>query len=134
MRGGACYKPPMFAHLARLVAAGLVSLSFIQTSAQQAPSSAERFWPQWRGPYATGVSRTAVPPLEWSDTKNIRWKTEIPGRGSASPIVWGDRVYILTAVPADVPVEASHAPRGAAPSRCFAIASRSCGITPADRS
>ena len=42
-----------------------------------------------------------------------RWR--FPGRGSASPIVWGDRVYVLTAVPADVPLEGSHAPRGASP-------------------
>ena len=48
-------------------------------------AAAERFWPQWRGPYATGVSKYADPPTEWSETKNIRWKVEIPGRGSASP-------------------------------------------------
>jgi len=65
------------------------------------PSSAGRYWAQWRGPEATGVSRTATPPIEWSETKNVRWKVEIPGRGSASPIVWGDRVYVLTAVSAD---------------------------------
>jgi outer membrane protein assembly factor BamB len=80
------------------------------------PSAAERFWPQWRGPHATGVSTTATPPIEWSDTKNIRWKVEIPGRGSASPIVWGDRVYVLTAVPAGASLDSSHQPRGASPS------------------
>ena len=49
---------------------------------QAAPDpAAEKYWPQWRGPYATGVSKTADPPLEWSETKNIRWKIEIPGRG-----------------------------------------------------
>ena len=57
---------------------------------------AERFWPQWRGPYANAVSRTADPPLEWSETKNIRWKIEIPGRGSSSPVVWGDRLFVTT--------------------------------------
>ena len=54
--------------------------------------AAETFWPQWRGPYATGASKTADPPIEWSETKNVRWKVEIPGRGSASPIVWGDKL------------------------------------------
>jgi hypothetical protein len=49
---------------------------------------AGRFWPQWRGPHATGVSRTARPPLEWGEGKNIKWKVEIPGRGAASPVVW----------------------------------------------
>ena len=38
-------------------------------------------WAQWRGPDMTGVSKTAKPPLEWSETKNIKWKVEIPGRG-----------------------------------------------------
>ena len=69
-------------------------------AAQQ--TDAMRFWPQWRGPHATGVSPTANPPLEWSETKNIRWKVEIPGRGISSPIVWGDRVFVLTAVPVGV--------------------------------
>ena len=58
----------------------------------------KEFWPQWRGPEATGLARHADPPGEWSETKNIRWKTKILGKGHASPIVWGDRVYIQTAV------------------------------------
>lgn len=77
-----------------------------------AEPDAERYWHQWRGPYATGVSKTADPPVEWSETKNIKWKVEIPGRGSASPVVWGDRVYVLSAVPAGVPAGAQHQPRG----------------------
>src|SRR5690348_7071795 len=93
----------------------LVTLLGLHTPAtQQSPSSSvERFWPQWRGPHATGVSRTATPPVHWSDTKNVKWKVEIPGRGSASPIVWENRVYVLTAVPAGVATDGSHAPRGA---------------------
>ena len=73
------------------------------TSVLAAPDpAAERFWAQWRGPYATGVSKHANPPAEWSETKNVRWKVEIPGRGSSSPIVWGDRVFLLTAIPVGV--------------------------------
>ncbi len=67
-------------------------------------SDAWRFWGQWRGPDATGVARYGNPPTEWSETKNLRWKMEIPGRGSASPIVWGDKVFLLTAVPLGDPV------------------------------
>jgi outer membrane protein assembly factor BamB len=78
--------------------------------AQQPPAA--RFWAQWRGPQGNGVSTTANPPVEWSETKNIKWKIEIPGRGSASPVIWGDRVYLLTAVPAGVAGSASHDPRG----------------------
>src|SRR5687768_15792669 len=61
-----------------------------------AQSPAERFWPQWRGPFATGVSRTATPPVEWSETKNVRWKVPIPGRSSSTPVIWGDRIFLLT--------------------------------------
>jgi outer membrane protein assembly factor BamB len=76
--------------------------------------SDERYWAQWRGPQATGVSKNAKPPLEWSESRNIRWKKEIPGRGSGTPIVWGDRVYVLTAVPVDAGA-AAPAGRGTPP-------------------
>jgi outer membrane protein assembly factor BamB len=58
-------------------------------------------WPQWRGPLATGVAPHANPPTEWSESKskNVRWKTELPGLGHSTPIVWGDRVFLTTAVP-----------------------------------
>jgi outer membrane protein assembly factor BamB len=77
-------------------------------------SGADRFWPQWRGPAATGVSPSADPPTEWSETKNIRWKVEIPGRGFATPVIWGDRLFVLTAIPAGASGDAAHAPRGSA--------------------
>lgn len=98
---------------ARLGLGAAVSVALLASVLAAPDLAGERFWPQWRGPYATGVSRHANPPTEWSETKNIRWKVEIPGRGSASPIIWGDRLYVLTAVPADAPSgNASHAPRG----------------------
>jgi outer membrane protein assembly factor BamB len=78
-----------------------------------ADGAGEEFWPQWRGPHATGVSRRATPPVEWSETKNVRWKLEIPGRGSSSPVVWGDRLFLLSAVPAGVQGPASHQSRSA---------------------
>jgi outer membrane protein assembly factor BamB len=58
-------------------------------------------WHQWRGPLASGVAPQGNPPTEWSTTKNVKWKVAVPGRGSASPIVWGDRIFILTAVKTD---------------------------------
>jgi outer membrane protein assembly factor BamB len=71
-------------------------------------------WHQWRGPLATGVAPNGNPPTEWSTTKNVKWKVSIPGRGSASPIVWGDRIFVLTAVKTDRPAppakEASNRP------------------------
>ena len=54
-------------------------------------------WGQWRGPLANGVALKAKPPLEWSETKNIRWKTKLPGLGHSSPVVWGNLVFVTTA-------------------------------------
>jgi outer membrane protein assembly factor BamB len=90
----------------------LAALLALAALISQAPSAADRYWGQWRGPHMTGVSRTADPPVEWSETKNVRWKVEIPGRGSATPIVWGDRVYVLTAVPLGLSGDATHQPLG----------------------
>src|ERR1700746_1348529 len=58
-------------------------------------------WAQWRGPNNDGMARGDAP-LHWSDTEHIKWKTEIPGRGHSSPVIWGDRVFITTAVPTSV--------------------------------
>lgn len=100
----------------RLVfAAALLLLVFATDSLLDARQSADRFWAQWRGPHANGVSRTAKPPVEWSETKNVRWKVPIPGRSSSTPIVWGDRIFILTAVAADPAAVAGLAPRGSVP-------------------
>src|SRR5579862_3203404 len=66
-------------------------------------------WPQMRGPRGDGIAPNATPPVEWSETKNVRWKVPIPGRGSATPVVWGDRIFLLTAV------DTGKAPPGAAP-------------------
>jgi hypothetical protein len=97
-------------HTLPLIAAALTVAATHGPSAQDAPAT--RYWAQWRGPHMTGVSPTANPPLEWSETKNIRWKVQIPGRGSASPVVWGDKVFLLTAVPIGVSGDAQHQPRG----------------------
>ncbi len=81
----------------RIVRITLVMISIaLQVFAQ---TKKENNWPQWRGPLATGVSPTAEPPLTWSEQKNIRWKTAIPGRGHSTPIIWEDRLFLTTAVP-----------------------------------
>lgn len=56
-------------------------------------------WPAWRGPYGTGVALEGNPPITWSEQENIRWKVEIPGKGHSTPIVWGDLVFLTTAIP-----------------------------------
>jgi outer membrane protein assembly factor BamB len=60
-------------------------------------------WPHWRGPNADGSAPAADPPTTWDGPtgKNVKWKAPLPGKGSASPIVWGDRVFVLTAVETD---------------------------------
>jgi outer membrane protein assembly factor BamB len=55
-------------------------------------------WHQWRGPLATGVAPTGDPPVNWDAQTNVKWKAPLTGRGSATPIVWGDQVFVLTAV------------------------------------
>ena len=49
------------------------------------PSDAKQFWPQWRGPLATGVAPNADPPLEWSETKNVKWKAKLPVSATRHP-------------------------------------------------
>ena len=94
-------------------AAGFAAAVFLAgASTLGAQSDAERYWGQWRGPEMNGVSRTADPPVIWSETENIRWKVEIPGRGSGTPVVWGDRLFLMTAIPVGVDDEAQHEPRG----------------------
>jgi len=72
----------------------------------------DRFWPTWRGPAATGASPLANPPAEWSEQKNVRWKVEVPGRGSASPVIWDTQIFLLTAVPVGISGDEAHAARG----------------------
>ncbi|MHC4512061.1 MAG: outer membrane protein assembly factor BamB family protein [Planctomycetota bacterium] len=72
-------------HLA-IASIAIVPLLLAATKAQE--------WPGFRGPGHDGVARDAKPPTKWSDTENLAWKTELPGPGSSSPIVVGDRIYV----------------------------------------
>ena len=58
-------------------------------------------WPNWRGPNVDGVSLNGTPPTKWSETKNVKWKTPIPGKGLGTPVVWGDQIFITTAIELD---------------------------------
>jgi outer membrane protein assembly factor BamB len=55
-------------------------------------------WAHWRGPEFNGVARGDAP-LTWSDTEHVAWKARVPGRGYSSPVIWGDRIFLTTAVP-----------------------------------
>jgi outer membrane protein assembly factor BamB len=79
---------------ARLWTVALCLAAVLGAAAQQPTDR----WPHWRGPSHTGVAAGDVP-LTWSDTANVKWKIEIPGRGHSTPVVWGDRLFLTTAIP-----------------------------------
>lgn len=88
----------------KFIAALSVSLILIAPAALNAQGNKpvnDINWPQWRGPSENGAALYGTPPVEFSETKNVKWKTEIPGKGHATPIVWGDQIIVLTAVPTD---------------------------------
>lgn len=66
-----------------------------------AQSVAESSWPQWRGPMHTGSARYGNPPVDFATEGYLKWKIDIPGRGHATPVVWGDKIVVLTAVATD---------------------------------
>lgn len=85
---------------ARVLLLSLLVSSFLPTAFPTAGSDpgAETNWPQWRGPGGNGVSPETGLPSEWSGTKNVLWKTALPGKGHSSPIVWGNRIFLTTAI------------------------------------
>ena len=70
-------------------------------------------WARWRGPYDNGMA-VGDAPISWSDTENIKWKVEPPGKGHSSPVIWGDKIFITTAIATEpIPEVSSHfRPRG----------------------
>lgn len=62
-------------------------------------------WANWRGPNYDGTSADATPPSNWGEEQNVRWKVAIPGKGSSSPIIWQNKLFLLTAVPVAQPAE-----------------------------
>ncbi|MFK7820208.1 MAG: PQQ-binding-like beta-propeller repeat protein [Planctomycetaceae bacterium] len=80
-----------------LLAAFVFSVTASAVLAQSVGDTASN-WHQWRGPDATGSSLTAKPPVRWSETENVQWKVKIDGNGSSVPIVWGEKVFLLTAI------------------------------------
>jgi len=56
-------------------------------------------WPTWRGPTPNGIALKGDPPTEWSETRNVKWKVEIDGSSTSTPIIWGDKLFIQTASP-----------------------------------
>ncbi|MBI1900735.1 MAG: PQQ-like beta-propeller repeat protein [Planctomycetia bacterium] len=90
--------------MAKTLACLLATCSLVSVAAaanDRFSADPQRNWGQWRGPLSTGVAPHADPPTEWNqrDGKNIRWKTALSGVGHSTPVVWGDRVFVMAAVP-----------------------------------
>jgi outer membrane protein assembly factor BamB len=75
----------------------------VPTKAKRKGAATSKHWPSFRGLFATGVADGQNPPTTWNVEKaqNIKWKTPIPGMAHASPVIWGDRVFITTAITSD---------------------------------
>ena len=58
-------------------------------------------WTRWRGTDMSGIARESNPPLQWSEDRNVKWKVALPGHGSSTPVIWGEHLFVLTAVPVD---------------------------------
>lgn len=79
----------------RLLVLGLALVPVVSLLAQTRAVDA---WPHWRGPGHDGVA-TAMVPLTWSETHNLRWRLPIPGRGFSTPVIWDDKLFLTTAIP-----------------------------------
>jgi outer membrane protein assembly factor BamB len=94
-----------FAAIALVFAIGAVA------TAADAPKGAADNWHHWRGPNADGSAPKADPPTKWDARTNIAWKAELPSRGSSTPIVWGDRVFVLASIKTDRVAKADEIPK-----------------------
>ena len=94
-------------------AVGLLTASI--ANAGGIPSDVNQFWPQWRGPLATGAAPLADPPKSWSETEHVKWKVKLPASGDSTPIVWADRLFVLTAIPTGKKAAAKSTEASAAP-------------------
>ena len=90
----------------------ILCLAFaLRTGELAKASDARDNWPHWRGPDANGTAPNADPPLKWDADTNIKWKAPLVGRGSATPIVWEDQVFIVTAIKTDRVAEPADLPK-----------------------
>lgn len=87
----------------RVARAGVAHLAGLAICVAAAPTAFAQHWPSFRGANASGVAERGQPPTVWDAARsvNIAWKTPIPGLGHSSPIVWGERVFVTTAISSD---------------------------------
>ena len=75
----------------------MYTMAFTQVNASEYDDN----WPTWRGPLFSGEAVKGSPPTEWSETKNVKWKIPIPGKGLSTPVVWGNQIFMTSAVSLD---------------------------------
>lgn len=93
----------------RWLSLAVVGWMFVATNARSQDVLAN--WPQWRGPLGTGEAPKADPPVEWSETKNIKWKVKLPGHGSSTPVIWENLVLIHAAISVEPPADKKDEPK-----------------------
>ena len=82
-------------NLMKTIFAICFSISIITSSAQAWQNSNDANWPAWRGPTMNGhAADSANPPIQWSETENVLWRTELPGLGNSTPCVWNDKIIL----------------------------------------
>lgn len=95
----------------------LLAVSFLLADGLGA--AAVSSWPVWRGTSGQGIAPGAQPPLKWSDNENVKWKTPIPGLGFSTPIIWDNRIFLLTAVKVEDAAPAAGASEGPTPTQPY---------------
>ncbi len=94
-----------------------VVVTMLLGSGSLASSAMAQDWPSWRGPDENGMARGDAP-LTWSDSDGVTWRAAIPGRGHSAPVVWGNQIFVTTAVPVGSQARSDRngSPRGRGPS------------------
>ncbi len=78
---------------------GITVVFLLTAVCTHAPAAGvDNCWPTWRGPAGNGTTSQGNPPVTWSESENIKWKVEIPGKGHSSPVIWGNKIFLQTAV------------------------------------
>lgn len=80
-------------------------LSLVVAVTLSAEPNIKDSWHQWRGPNNNGVA-VGDAPLHFSDTENVKWRIKVPGKGNSTPVIWGDTIFLTTAIPTEPMPEA----------------------------
>jgi outer membrane protein assembly factor BamB len=80
----------------RLIAAIVLTFACSLSMLSMAPAEQSANWPHWRGPQGNGISDAQDTPVQWSKTENVLWRLPLPGPAGATPVIWGDRIFLTS--------------------------------------